>query len=138
MARVLVWSPEAIEDLEAIAAYIERDSPWYARAVVTKIVETAESIPQYPELGRIVPELEDAAIRERLVHRYRVIYNLSGTHVTVAAVIHGRRDEARATDDTEREHAGVEREDREPQSRGCREVEEDDGFAVVRPGRPLP
>ena len=30
MARVLVSSPEAIEDIEAIATYIERDSPWYA------------------------------------------------------------------------------------------------------------
>ena len=36
MARLLVWSPEAIEDLEAIAAYIERDSAWYAKAVVSK------------------------------------------------------------------------------------------------------
>jgi hypothetical protein len=25
-------------------------------------------------LGRMVPELDDPAIRERLVHRYRVIY----------------------------------------------------------------
>jgi plasmid stabilization system protein ParE len=74
MARVLVWSPEAVEDIDAIAAYIERDSPWYARAVASKIVETAESIPEYPELGRMVPELDDPAIRERLVHRYRVIY----------------------------------------------------------------
>jgi plasmid stabilization system protein ParE len=45
MARALVWSPEAIEDIESIAAYIERDSPWYAKAVVSKIVETAETIP---------------------------------------------------------------------------------------------
>jgi plasmid stabilization system protein ParE len=57
MALVLVWSPEAIEDIEAIAAYIERDSPWYARAVVSKLVETAESIPEFPELGRIVAEI---------------------------------------------------------------------------------
>jgi plasmid stabilization system protein ParE len=56
VARALVWSPEAIEDVEAIAAYIERDSPWYAKAVVSKLVETAESIPEYPQLGRIVPE----------------------------------------------------------------------------------
>lgn len=76
MARVLAWSPEAIEDIEAIAAYIKRDSQWYAKAVVSKIVETAETIPQYPELGRVVPEIGDAAIRERLVHRYRMIYRI--------------------------------------------------------------
>ncbi len=92
MARVLVWSPEAVEDIDAIAAYIERDSPWYARAVASKIVETAESIPEYPELGRMVPEIDDPAIRERLVHRYRVIYRLDETRVLIVAVIHGRQD----------------------------------------------
>ena len=92
MARVLAWSPDAVEDVDAIAAYIERDSPWYARAVASKIVETAESIPDYPELGRIVPEIDDSAIRERLVHRYRVIYRLDEVRVLVVAVIHGRQD----------------------------------------------
>ena len=62
MAGVLVWSPEAIEDIESIAAYIERDSPWYAKAVVSKQID--ESIPEYPQLGRIVPELADSSIRE--------------------------------------------------------------------------
>lgn len=43
--RGLGWSPEAIEDIETIASYIERDSPWYAKAVASKIVEAAETIP---------------------------------------------------------------------------------------------
>src|SRR5712691_11779515 len=47
MARGLGWSPEAIEDIEAIASYIERDSPWYTKAVASKIVETAETIPEH-------------------------------------------------------------------------------------------
>jgi plasmid stabilization system protein ParE len=92
MARVLVWSPEAVEDIAAIAAYIERDSPWYARAVASKIVEIAESIPEYPELGRIVPEIDDLAMRERFIHRYRVIYRLDEARVLIVAVIHGRQD----------------------------------------------
>src|SRR6266487_6403939 len=65
MARGLGWSPEAIEDIEVIASYIERDSPWYAKAVASKIVETAETIPDFPEIGRIVPEIGNSLIRER-------------------------------------------------------------------------
>ena len=38
------WSPEALEDLESIAEYISRDSEFYARAVVSKILETSQSI----------------------------------------------------------------------------------------------
>ena len=52
MARGLVWSPEAVEDIESIASYIERDSPWHAKSVTSKIVETADTIPEFPELGR--------------------------------------------------------------------------------------
>lgn len=91
MARALAWSPEAIEDIESIASYIERDSPWYAKAVVSKIVEMAEIIPGFPELGRVVPELGQPAIRERFVYSYRIIYVLEADRVLVAAVIHGRR-----------------------------------------------
>ena len=70
MARRLVWSPEAVEDLESIATYIERDSAHYARAVVTLIVSTAQSIPDNPMMGREVSEMRDSSIRERFVHRY--------------------------------------------------------------------
>jgi len=91
MARGLAWSPEAIEDIESIASYIERDSAWYARAVASKIVETAEAIPQFPELGRIVPEVGDPAVRERFAYSYRIIYRLEPERVLIAAVIHGSR-----------------------------------------------
>lgn len=91
MARRLIWSPEAIEDIESIAGYIGRDSLWYAKAVASRIVETAESIPDYPELGRIVPEIGDDTIRERFVYSYRVIYRIESERILVAAVIHGRR-----------------------------------------------
>ena len=36
MALQLVWSEEALEDIESIATYIEEDSPIYAKAVVSK------------------------------------------------------------------------------------------------------
>jgi plasmid stabilization system protein ParE len=38
MAHRVVWSPQALADVEAIAEYIEKDSPFYARAVVAKVV----------------------------------------------------------------------------------------------------
>ncbi len=91
MARRLDWSPEAIEDIEAIASYIERDSPWYAKAVASKIVETAETIPDFPEIGRIVPEIGNSLIRERFVYSYRIIYRIEAEQILVAAVIHGSR-----------------------------------------------
>lgn len=91
MARGLVWSPEALEDIESIASYIERDSPWYAKAVASKIVELAETIPDYPEIGRVVPEIRDPSIRERFVYSFRVIYRVEPARILLVAVIHGSR-----------------------------------------------
>lgn len=91
MARSLAWSPEAIEDIESIVSYIERDSPWYARTVASRIIETAESVPDYPEMGRVVPEIGNDVIRERFVYSYRIIYRVETERILIAAVIHGGR-----------------------------------------------
>ena len=91
MAVELVWSPEAVEDIEAIASYVERDSPWYAKAVVSRIMETAHAIPAHPRVGRMVPEAGRDDVRERFIYSYRLIYRIEANRVTIVAVIHGRR-----------------------------------------------
>ncbi|MFV2058736.1 MAG: type II toxin-antitoxin system RelE/ParE family toxin [Thiohalomonadales bacterium] len=76
MDYTVTWSPEALDDVESIARYIERDSTFYAKAVVTKIVELSRSLVSLPKRGRIVPELEDHNIRELFVYSYRLIYQI--------------------------------------------------------------
>ncbi len=87
----LVWSPEALEDIESIASFIERDSAWFAKVVVSKIVSLAETITLNPEMGRVVPEIGKKNIRERIVYSYRVICRIELEHILVVAVIHGSR-----------------------------------------------
>jgi toxin ParE1/3/4 len=87
----LNWSPEAIEDLESIADYIARDSEFYARAVVTKILGVARGLPDNPGLGRVVPEIANPVIRERFVYSYRVIYRQHDSEILIVAIIHGKR-----------------------------------------------
>ena len=91
MAKRLAWSPEAVEDIEAIASYIERDSGYYARVVVSRIVSVAESISENPKIGRVVPEIGESEYRERFVYSYRVIYRIERSRILLAAVIHGSR-----------------------------------------------
>ena len=89
--QVVVWSPEALEDVNDIAAYIARDSAFYAAAVVEKVLATAIGLNQFPEAGRIVPELNQPDIRERFVYSYRLIYRVEPGRILVTAVVHGRR-----------------------------------------------
>ena len=87
----VVWSPEAIEDVESIAAYISRDSEHYAGSVVEKILGLTRDIASSPYVGRTVAELGDESIRERIIYSYRLIYRIRSNVITIAAVIHGKR-----------------------------------------------
>jgi toxin ParE1/3/4 len=91
MGYRVVWSPEAVEDVESIAEYISKDSAFFARAVVTKILGYAKFLAEFPTIGRMVPEYGNKDVRERIVYSYRLIYNISGKTITIVAVIHGRR-----------------------------------------------
>ena len=85
------WSPEATEDLESIAEYIGRDSEFYARAIVAEILAVSRNIREFPLIGRIVPEIGNDRIRERLVYSYRLVYRVEPQRILVVAVIHGKR-----------------------------------------------
>ena len=64
MAYEVVWSPTALEDVEAIASYISRDSVSYAGAVVRKVINSTRNLEHFPFAGRIVPEFDQSHIRE--------------------------------------------------------------------------
>ena len=91
MAHELVWSPEALEDVEHIATYIARDSEWYAQAVARRVVDAAETLTQLPSRGRVVPEVQREEFREIFVYSYRLIYWVETGQVTIIAVVHGHR-----------------------------------------------
>lgn len=44
MAREVVWTLRAVEDVEAIAGYIARDSPGYAASLVARLLHAARSL----------------------------------------------------------------------------------------------
>lgn len=70
----LHWSVEAFDDLDAITDFILKDSPTYAEIVGNALIDAAEAAFIQPHHGRMVPELQDPTIRERIVYSYRVIY----------------------------------------------------------------
>ena len=91
MACQVSWSPEAVEDIEEIASYIEKDSPSYAQAVSEQIITASRQLDQFPLRGRTVPELDDEEYRELFIYSYRLIYRVKEHQVLIIAVIHGRR-----------------------------------------------
>ena len=86
------WSLPAKTDLRQIHDYIALDSRYYAKKVAQTIVEKTENLTGFPEMGRIVPEVGDARVREIFVYSYRLIYEITPGGIEILGVIHGKRD----------------------------------------------
>ena len=91
MAQDLIWSNEALDDIDRLAEYISRDSLQHAQTVVERLFDLADELPTNPRLGRIVPELYNPNVRERFLYSYRLIYELNDNSIHILAVIHGKR-----------------------------------------------
>lgn len=80
-----------MEDLESIHAYIARDSEVYADTLLLEIFAAVDRLKRFPQLGRIVPELNEAQTREIMVGNYRIMYERRGSVVMILAVLHSAR-----------------------------------------------
>ena len=87
----IAWSPEAIEDLVSLRAYIAEDNPAAARRTVQHIVASIEQLlPDNPRIDRAgrVP-----GTRELIIPRtpYIVPYRLQRTTIQILRVYHAAR-----------------------------------------------
>jgi toxin ParE1/3/4 len=75
--RRLRWTERARRDISAIRDFVSEDSPRYASAVLARLIARAEQIPDFPQSGRVVPEISDPSVREIIVRPYRIVYRLT-------------------------------------------------------------
>lgn len=90
--REVIWSQRASDGLDEAVAYIAKDSPQGALGLLERALNTAGSLDQFTERGRIVPEIDDPTVRELFVYRYRLVYEVSDLRVTILGFLHGARD----------------------------------------------
>ncbi len=85
------WTPQAADDLEAIAEFISKDSPHYSSLLVLDILYTVDRLSEFPKSGRVVPEINDPLVREVILGSYRIIYRVRKDLVEILTVFHGSR-----------------------------------------------
>ena len=76
MGSHVIFTEQSLDDLHAIVCYIAIDSPERARAFGHALTDKALSLGEFPEIGRISPELSDPAVRELIHGPYRIIYEV--------------------------------------------------------------
>lgn len=85
------WTETAEGHLDAIYAYIARDSEIYALGTVDRITARTQQIANFPLSGRRVPEFDLDQFREVYESPYRILYYIKPDQVDVIAVIHDAR-----------------------------------------------
>ncbi|HEC98486.1 MAG TPA: type II toxin-antitoxin system RelE/ParE family toxin [Nitrospirae bacterium] len=85
------WTPQSLDDIEAIANFIARDSSYYARMFTIKVFEAVDRLELFSESGRIVPELNRKEIREVFFGNYRIIYRIKDELIEILTVYHSAR-----------------------------------------------
>jgi plasmid stabilization system protein ParE len=88
--RRIVWTDEAVAHLEAIVEYAEAFNPAAARRLGERLIETADSLAEFPERGRT------AGLGRReitTVWPYILRYRVEEGRIVILRIRHGARDE---------------------------------------------
>lgn len=87
----IIWTDNAISDLDDIGRYISKDSLKYAEMTVLKLFSAPNVLEKHPKKGNIVPEFMDETLRQLIVGNYRIVYRLDKETITILTVCHVRR-----------------------------------------------
>ena len=89
-------TPQAAEDLLEIKCYIENElqNPIAAENTILKIIETYESLSDFPDLGIPVERYVSFPTDYRFVlaNNYSIFYKVEDTFVKIIRIIYSKRD----------------------------------------------
>ncbi|MGD8208774.1 MAG: type II toxin-antitoxin system RelE/ParE family toxin [Desulfobacterales bacterium] len=87
----IIWSPLAVDRASEIASYIALDKPSAADKWINTVFSKVEQLKSSPEIGRIVPELNNTQFREILYGNYRIIYRIGKNQISILTIRHGKQ-----------------------------------------------
>ncbi len=87
----IVWSPLSVDRVSEIAAYIAQDKPSAAEKWINTVFSKVEQLKSSPEIGRIVPEINNTQFREIIYGNYRIIYRIERKQISILTIRHGKQ-----------------------------------------------
>lgn len=93
MGWQVIIAPAAQSDLADIVRYIAQHNSEAAARLGFELITRAESIGNFPEIGRRVPEFQRPNLREVVCRSYRIIYRLNAEQqqIEIVRFWHGAR-----------------------------------------------
>ncbi|MFZ4541971.1 MAG: type II toxin-antitoxin system RelE/ParE family toxin [Rickettsiales bacterium] len=86
------WSKPAQRDLQRLYAFLAESDSLMARRIIDAIIDAAEQLATFPQLGTRLDRYSAREIRRFIVGDYEVRYELGASVVRVLNVWHERED----------------------------------------------
>jgi toxin ParE1/3/4 len=90
MAQI-IWTEPALDDLEAIAAFIALDKPGAANGLVQRVVARVEQLALFPSSGGKPRELSGTPYRQLVINPLRIFYRVAEEQVFIVYVMRGEQ-----------------------------------------------
>lgn len=84
--RRIVWTEDAVANLEAIEAYVSLFDPAAAARLAARLIEVADSLAEFPDRGR---EAGDGRREMTTVWPYILRYRVEAERVIILRIRHG-------------------------------------------------
>jgi len=100
---VISFAESAIRDLEEVQAwYAEQGVPDVGARLVEEVFQRVQNLADHPEMGRVVPEFDQAFLRELIHPPFRIVYWRDPQRVRIVRVWRSERLLLLPTADNER------------------------------------
>ena len=92
--KAVFWTTSANRDLVEIVDYLAEESLEAAEAFVNRVDRELTHLREFPQIGRVVPELERNNVtrfRELVLSPWRVVYREEKEQIFIVTVLDARR-----------------------------------------------
>ncbi|WP_040727777.1 type II toxin-antitoxin system RelE/ParE family toxin [Thiomicrorhabdus sp. Kp2] len=79
----IIWTDSALNSLDDIAEFIALDNSSAASKLVCRVMSVVDRLQDFPESGRLIPEIADLPYKEIIVNPCRVLYRYDRKMQTV-------------------------------------------------------
>lgn len=87
----IIWTEPALQELDVLAEYIALDNPEAASHLVKEVFDKVERLENFPQSGRVPPELPNSVYREVVVPPCRIFYREDDKRVLILYVMREER-----------------------------------------------
>ena len=87
----ITWAPQSKRRAGEYGEHIAQDNEEAAYAWLVGIFEEVERLKDFPEQGRVVPEIGRPDVREIFYMSHRIIYKIGSRRIRIVTIRHGRQ-----------------------------------------------